>query len=75
MYGDSDTRHITVRAVDIDRDQAIFTWTNDSLPRSSECPKEYIDDLMHVIMVLMSRYFFRCVLKSILLNICDLGPD
>ncbi|KOC64837.1 Dystroglycan [Habropoda laboriosa] len=50
LYGDSDTRHITVRTVDIDRDQAIFTWTNDSLPRSSECPKEYINDLLHVLM-------------------------
>ena len=51
LYGDSDTRHITVRSVDIDRerDQAIFTWTNDSLPRSSECPKEYINDLFDVL--------------------------
>lgn len=48
LYGDSDTRHITVRSVDVDRDQAIFTWTNDSLPRIDVCPKEYIDDLMHV---------------------------
>ncbi|XP_043258132.1 dystroglycan-like isoform X2 [Colletes gigas] len=49
VYGDSDTRHITVRSVDIDREQAIFTWTNDSLPRSSECPKEYIDNLLNVL--------------------------
>ncbi|XP_034177078.1 uncharacterized protein LOC117602768 isoform X2 [Osmia lignaria lignaria] len=49
LYGDSDTRHITVRSIDVDHDQAIFTWTNDSLPRSSECPKEYINDLLHVL--------------------------
>lgn len=64
LYEDSDTRHITVRSVDIDRDQAIFTWTNDSLPRSSECPKEYINDLLHVNMALISRYYFEYVLKS-----------
>ncbi|KZC06723.1 PREDICTED: dystroglycan-like [Dufourea novaeangliae] len=50
VYGDSDTRHITVRSVDIVREQAIFTWTNDSLPRSSECPKEYINDLLRVLL-------------------------
>lgn len=49
LYGDSDTRHITVRSVDVQRDQAIFTWTNDSIPRSSECPKEYINDLFNVL--------------------------
>ncbi|CAL7949940.1 unnamed protein product [Xylocopa violacea] len=49
LYGDSDTRHITVRSVDIDHDQAIFTWTNDSLPRSSECPEQYINDLLEVL--------------------------
>ncbi|OAD62671.1 Dystroglycan [Eufriesea mexicana] len=49
LYGDSDTRHITVRSIDIDRDQALFTWTNDSVPRSSECPKEYINDLLNVL--------------------------
>ncbi|XP_026675143.1 dystroglycan isoform X2 [Ceratina calcarata] len=49
LYGDSDARHITVRSVDVDRDQAIFTWTNDSLPRSSDCPKEYINNLLRVL--------------------------
>lgn len=49
LYGDSDTRHITVRLVDILNDQATFTWTNDSLPRSSDCPREYINDLLHVL--------------------------
>lgn len=49
IYGDFDTHHITVRSVDIEHDQAIFTWTNDSLPRSSECPKEYIDNLLSVL--------------------------
>ncbi|XP_053985711.1 dystroglycan 1-like isoform X2 [Hylaeus volcanicus] len=49
VYGDTDTRHITVRSVDIEHGQAIFTWTNDSLPRSSECPKEYIDNLLNVL--------------------------
>nr|XP_031833373.1 dystroglycan-like isoform X3 [Nomia melanderi] len=49
LYGDSDARHITVRLVDIVREQVIFTWTNDSLPRSSECPKEYINDLLRIL--------------------------
>ncbi|XP_076283957.1 uncharacterized protein LOC143210714 isoform X4 [Lasioglossum baleicum] len=49
LYGDSDTRHITVRLVDILNDQATFTWTNDSLPRSSDCPREYINDLLNVL--------------------------
>ncbi|XP_054010636.1 dystroglycan 1-like isoform X2 [Hylaeus anthracinus] len=49
VYGDTDTKHITVRSVDIEHGQAIFTWTNDSLPRSSECPKEYIDNLLNVL--------------------------
>lgn len=44
-------QHITVRFIDInnlDRDQVIFTWTNDSLPRSSECPRGYINKLLRV---------------------------
>lgn len=50
LYGDSDPRqHITVRSVDIDHDQAIFTWTNDSVPRSSECPTDYINSLQQVL--------------------------
>ncbi|XP_077278186.1 uncharacterized protein LOC143906183 isoform X2 [Temnothorax americanus] len=51
LYGDSDTQHITVRSIDIntDREQAIFTWTNDSLPRSSECPREHINRLLRVL--------------------------
>ncbi|KAG7203038.1 hypothetical protein KM043_010163 [Ampulex compressa] len=52
LYGDSDPRHITVRSIDIhtlDHDQVIFTWTNDSFPRSAECPKEYINNLLRVL--------------------------
>ncbi|XP_011876234.1 PREDICTED: dystroglycan isoform X2 [Vollenhovia emeryi] len=49
LYGDSDTQHITVRSIDIDYEQAIFTWTNDSLPRSSECPRENINRLSRVL--------------------------
>ncbi|RLU24041.1 hypothetical protein DMN91_004250 [Ooceraea biroi] len=52
LYGDSDTQHITVRSIDIDyldREQAIFMWTNDSLPRSSECPKEHINRLLRML--------------------------
>ncbi|XP_018048048.1 PREDICTED: dystroglycan isoform X2 [Atta colombica] len=51
LYGDSDTQHITVRSIDInaDREQAIFIWTNDSLPRSSECPREHINKLLRVL--------------------------
>ncbi|XP_076659252.1 uncharacterized protein LOC143362733 isoform X3 [Halictus rubicundus] len=49
LYGDIDVKHITVRSIDILNDQAIFTWTNDSLPRSSDCPREYITDLLRVL--------------------------
>ncbi|XP_066592319.1 dystroglycan 1 isoform X2 [Prorops nasuta] len=54
LYGDFDDRHITVRSVDIDRDnktntQAIFTWSNDSLPRSNECPTHHINRLLRVL--------------------------
>ncbi|XP_012219868.1 dystroglycan 1 isoform X2 [Linepithema humile] len=49
LYGDSDIQHITVRRINIDREQVIFTWTNDSLPRSSECPREHINRLLRVL--------------------------
>ncbi|XP_011136161.1 dystroglycan isoform X2 [Harpegnathos saltator] len=53
LYGDEDTRHITVRNIDFNtpdhEQQAIFTWTNDSLPRSSECPREHINKLLRVL--------------------------
>ncbi|KAK2582897.1 hypothetical protein KPH14_008970 [Odynerus spinipes] len=49
LYDDPDPHYITVRSVQIDHDQAIFTWTNDSLPRSSECPKEHINQLLNVL--------------------------
>ncbi|XP_032681141.1 dystroglycan isoform X2 [Odontomachus brunneus] len=53
LYGDNDTRHITVRSIDLStpeyEQQAIFTWTNDSLPRSSECPREHINRLLRVL--------------------------
>ncbi|XP_015597984.1 dystroglycan isoform X1 [Cephus cinctus] len=49
LYGDSDPSQITVRSIEMQQDQAIFTWTNDSLPRSSVCPKEQIDKLLDVL--------------------------
>ncbi|KAK0080102.1 hypothetical protein PV326_008336 [Microctonus aethiopoides] len=49
LYGDNDANAITVRSIDINGDQAIFTWTNDSIPRSSECPKDEINKLLHVL--------------------------
>ncbi|XP_072747306.1 uncharacterized protein [Anoplolepis gracilipes] len=44
--------NITVRSIEIntsDREQVIFTWTNDEVLRSSECPKEDINDLWRVL--------------------------
>lgn len=49
LYGDADPHYITVRNINVDHDQAIFTWTNDSLPRSSECPKDHINNLLQVL--------------------------
>ncbi|GLH00783.1 Uncharacterized protein GBIM_07059, partial [Gryllus bimaculatus] len=46
--GDADTSHITVRAVNISGDPNVFTWTNDSLPRSP-CPKEDIERILQVL--------------------------
>lgn len=48
LYGDQDVRNITAREISIDKDQAIFVWTNDTVPRSSECPVEYINQLARV---------------------------
>ncbi|XP_070162704.1 dystroglycan 1 isoform X2 [Polyergus mexicanus] len=51
LYEDN-IQHITVRSIEIntsDREQVIFTWTNDNIPRSSECPKEYINKLWRVL--------------------------
>ncbi|XP_015124760.1 dystroglycan isoform X1 [Diachasma alloeum] len=49
LYGDTDSSHITVRSIEIENNQAIFTWANDSVPRSSECPKDEINKLLHVL--------------------------
>lgn len=49
LYGDQSTDQITVRSIDMNGDQAIFTWSNDSIPRSSICPKQEIDKLLHVL--------------------------
>ncbi|XP_043683650.1 dystroglycan-like isoform X4 [Vespula pensylvanica] len=49
LYGDADPYYITVRAIDIDHDQAIFTWMNDTFPRSSECPKDHINELLRIL--------------------------
>ncbi|XP_025266247.1 dystroglycan isoform X2 [Camponotus floridanus] len=51
LYG-NDIQHITVRSIEIntsDREQVIFTWTNDNVPRSSECPKDHINRLWRVL--------------------------
>ncbi|XP_012275536.1 uncharacterized protein LOC105697097 isoform X1 [Orussus abietinus] len=49
LYGDSDISQITVRSIELDHDQAIFTWTNDTIPRGSECPRDQINKLLHVL--------------------------
>ncbi|XP_057333424.1 dystroglycan 1-like isoform X2 [Microplitis mediator] len=49
LYGDKDPSSITVRTIQISEDQAVFTWTNDTIPPSSECPKEAINRLYHVL--------------------------
>ena len=48
LYGDSDLQFITVRSIDITDDQAIYSWTNDSLIRSNYCPQEEINKLYRV---------------------------
>lgn len=70
LYGDSDVQHITVRNIDIVNREVIFTWTNDSLPRSSECPKEHINRLLQVsnCAILSLSYNLNCnrgILKTI----------
>lgn len=49
LYGDKDPSSITVRTIQISEDQAVFTWTNDTVPPSSECPKDAINRLYHVL--------------------------
>ncbi|XP_053595810.1 dystroglycan 1 isoform X1 [Microplitis demolitor] len=49
LYGDNNSSSITVRTIQISEDQAVFTWTNDTIPPSSECPKEAINRLYHVL--------------------------
>ena len=48
LYGDDDLSFITVRSIEIENDQAIYTWTNDTLARSSTCPREEINKLHRV---------------------------
>lgn len=48
LYGDPNPSQITANGVYIEGHQAIFTWSNDSLPRSSECPKAEINKLLNV---------------------------
>ncbi|XP_063226131.1 dystroglycan 1 [Bacillus rossius redtenbacheri] len=50
LYGDADTSQITVRNVSLQVDPIIFSWTNDSLPRT-HCPKKEIDDLFKVMVL------------------------
>ncbi|XP_029165406.1 dystroglycan isoform X1 [Nylanderia fulva] len=50
--GNTQFENITVRSIEIntsDREQVIFTWTNDNVPRSSDCPKKDINDLWRVL--------------------------
>lgn len=47
VYGDLDSSQITVRSVSQNQIPYIFSWTNDTLPRSY-CPKNQIDDLYRV---------------------------
>lgn len=52
VYGGDNVQHITVRSIEIntsDREQVIFTWTNDNVPRSSDCPRETINRLWRVL--------------------------
>ncbi|KAJ8674207.1 hypothetical protein QAD02_005469 [Eretmocerus hayati] len=51
LYGDTDLSYITVRFIDIDvdNDQATFSWTNDTLARSDICPYEEIMKLHRVL--------------------------
>ncbi|XP_046628193.1 dystroglycan 1 isoform X3 [Neodiprion virginianus] len=49
LYGDEDTSKITVRQINIMGDHITFTWSNDSLPRSIECPEEEISKLFDVL--------------------------
>ncbi|XP_046492349.1 dystroglycan 1 isoform X3 [Neodiprion pinetum] len=49
LYGDEDTSKITVRQINIVGDHITFTWSNDSLPRSIECPEEEISKLFDVL--------------------------
>ncbi|XP_067001643.1 dystroglycan 1 [Anabrus simplex] len=48
LYGDADPNLITVRAINMSNDPIIFTWTNDSLPRS-HCPRDAIEKLFKVL--------------------------
>lgn len=48
VYGDPDASHITLRSVTQTTSPVIFTWTNDTLPRTF-CPRQEIDALMRVI--------------------------
>lgn len=48
VYGDDDSNHITLRSVSQTTSPVIFSWTNDTLPRSY-CPRQEIDALLRVI--------------------------
>lgn len=54
LFGDSDLSYITVRSVDVEDDQAIYTWTNDSLARTDSCPHDEIDRLYSVSLLIYS---------------------
>ena len=40
--------HIVVRSTESVGDEERFTWTNDSLPKTSECPQKDISELLRV---------------------------
>ncbi|KAL1114846.1 hypothetical protein AAG570_007670, partial [Ranatra chinensis] len=48
VFSDFDTSQITVLSVNLTSHPIIFTWTNDSLPRS-HCPRKEIESLVKVL--------------------------
>lgn len=47
LYHSSNLTNITVRTINYTSDPALFTWTNDSLPKT-HCPKTEIEQIFSV---------------------------
>lgn len=47
VYGDPDSNQITIRSISQNQIPYVFSWTNDSLPKSY-CPRNDIDNLFKV---------------------------